>query len=135
MVIHGFIEDLDSLLSTMTLSVAPLRFGAGMKGKIVSAMRAGLPVVCTSIGSEGMQLDDRNHAYIADDAASFADAVLEILRSQAIWEHLRQAGIDLCSERWGKQASINGMRQILAGIGLATAAQHGPESLRLYPFD
>lgn len=135
MVIHGFVEDLDSLLSNMTLSVAPLRFGAGMKGKVVSAMRAGLPVVCTTIGCEGMQLEDRHHTYIADDAASFAESVLEILSSQAIWERLSQAGINLCAERWGKEVSINSMSQILTGLGLETAAQHGPESLRLYPFD
>jgi GT2 family glycosyltransferase len=133
--VHGFVEDLDSLLSKMTLSVAPLRFGAGMKGKIVSAMRAGLPVVCTSIGSEGMQLDDRDHAYIADDAAGFADGVLQVLKSRILWEQLSQSGLDICAQRWGKTASIQGLQKILSQLGLPCSPKHQPESLVLYPFD
>jgi len=52
-IITGFVEDLNPLLDKMRLSVAPLRYGAGIKGKIASAMAVGLPVVATEFAAEG----------------------------------------------------------------------------------
>ncbi|HQV34495.1 MAG TPA: glycosyltransferase, partial [Calditrichia bacterium] len=60
--VPGFVESLDEYLTGARVSVSPLRYGAGMKGKIGEALSWGLPVVSTTIGAEGMGLKDETHA-------------------------------------------------------------------------
>ena len=57
--------------------MAPLRYGAGVKGKVGEAMAFGLPVVTTSVGAEGMGIEPGSHALVADDPQTFADAIVE----------------------------------------------------------
>lgn len=80
----GHVQDLGPYLRRAWVSIAPVRYGAGIKGKISEAMAAGLPVVTTTIGAEGMQLQNRVTALIADSAAAFADAVTELSRDIAL---------------------------------------------------
>ena len=72
--------------------VSPLRYGAGMKGKIGQAMAFGLPVVTTSVGAEGMRLLDGETALVADDPASFAAAVVRLYRDDQLWRRLSENG-------------------------------------------
>ena len=134
-IIHGFVHDLDALLGTMSLSVVPLRFGAGMKGKVGSALRCGLPVVSTSIGCEGMCLSTGEGAIIADNSDSFADAVIKALSSQGLWNELSERGKAACEKLWGKQAAIDRFKHILSNLGLPTDNARSLEHLKLYPFD
>jgi glycosyltransferase involved in cell wall biosynthesis len=66
--------------------IAPLRFGAGIKGKIGEAMSYGLPVVTTSIGAEGFGLSHGVDAMIVDGPSAFADAVVQLYASRELWE-------------------------------------------------
>ena len=134
-IIHGFVEDLDALLGTMSLSVVPLRFGAGMKGKVGSALRCGLPVVSTSIGCEGMCLSAGEGAIIADDSDSFSDAVIKALGSHSLWTELSERGKAACEKLWGKQAAIDRFKHILSTLGLPTDNVRSLDYLKLYPFD
>ena len=84
----GYVPDPSIYFHHCRVFVAPLRFGAGMKGKIGQSMSFGLPVVTTSIGAEGMQLVDRKHALIADTSDDFARAVVELYRDRRLWEAL-----------------------------------------------
>ena len=70
-VITGYVKDLDPLLDQMRISVAPLRYGAGIKGKIGTAMAAGLPIVATSLAAEGMSLTNEENILIADGAQGY----------------------------------------------------------------
>lgn len=90
--IHGQLPDLTPLLETCRISVAPLRYGAGVKGKVNLAMSHGLPVVMTSIAAEGMSMTDREDALIADNAADFAEAVLRLHSDAVLWQKLADAG-------------------------------------------
>ena len=92
-VIHGRVDDLSALMHECKISVAPLRFGAGVKGKVNMAMSYGLPVVVTSIAAEGMHLMDGKNALIADSAIAFANAVLRLYRDEALWMHLSDEGM------------------------------------------
>jgi glycosyltransferase involved in cell wall biosynthesis len=80
-VVHGFLSDqeLTSLYKQVRLAVVPLRFGAGVKGKVVEALQQGLPVVTTSIGAEGLPEPD-SVMHIADSVESFAEMVVEVVR-------------------------------------------------------
>jgi glycosyltransferase involved in cell wall biosynthesis len=81
----GFVPDLDPLYDSARVCVAPLRFGAGVKGKVGQSMAHGLPVVATPIGAEGMQLRDGEHVLIADGPEAFAHHVVSLLSDDALW--------------------------------------------------
>jgi GT2 family glycosyltransferase/glycosyltransferase involved in cell wall biosynthesis len=101
----GFVPDLDPILSTMRVGVAPLRFGAGIKGKITMTLGAGIPCVCTGIAAEGMYLQDGVHTLIADDAQSFADAVVKIYTGAEFWTRLSTDGKALINRVFSDNAN------------------------------
>src|SRR5262249_50237716 len=76
------------------VSVAPLRYGAGVKGKIVTSLQQGVPVVTTSIGNEGLDLEDGKEALLADDAESFAALTVELYTNPGVWNRLAATGSD-----------------------------------------
>jgi glycosyltransferase involved in cell wall biosynthesis len=88
----GYVEDLAPVYGAARVCVAPLRYGAGMKGKVGQSMAYGLPVVTTSIGAEGMGVEDGVHLLVADAAESFGDSVLTLLDDDALWRRLRREG-------------------------------------------
>lgn len=88
----GYVEDIQPYFEKIRLSVAPLRYGAGVKGKINSSMSYGVPVVSTTLGVEGMGLND-DEVVVADDPASFANAVLNVNGDRELWERLSDGGI------------------------------------------
>ncbi|HZX77173.1 glycosyltransferase [Lysobacter sp.] len=91
--LHGRVEDLSALMEASRLSVAPLRFGAGVKGKVNLAMSYGLPVVLTPIAAEGMHLLDGRDALIAESPSDFAAAVLRAYSDPVLWRELSDAGL------------------------------------------
>lgn len=90
--IHGHVPDLQPWLDGCRVSVAPLRFGAGVKGKVNQAMAHGLPVVATACGVEGMHLRDGIDVLVADAAEAFAAAVLRLYEDEALWTQLAAHG-------------------------------------------
>ena len=90
--ILGFVEDTTQLLQRARVSIAPMRYGAGIKGKINEAMNNGIPVVATTCAIEGMQLEDGRDVLVADDAADFARAIARVYRDQALWQTLAAGG-------------------------------------------
>ncbi len=85
--VSGFVEESELELQYMNirLSVAPLRFGGGIKGKIVEAMRYGVPIVTTSTGIQGLNDIDGVIAY-ADDAEGFSNNIMKFLEDDDLWK-------------------------------------------------
>jgi glycosyltransferase involved in cell wall biosynthesis len=81
----GYVEDLNPLLKSCRAFVAPLRYGAGLKGKIGMAMAAGLPVVTTSVGAEGIDIGKEDLLFVGDDPAEFADHVTRLYSDEKLW--------------------------------------------------
>ncbi|MGN6225941.1 MAG: glycosyltransferase [Dyella sp.] len=92
--LHGRVPDLAPWLDRCLASIAPLRFGAGVKGKINMAMSHGVPVVATTLAVEGMQLRDGHDVLVADDGSAFADAVRRLYDDAALWDALSRHGAD-----------------------------------------
>jgi O-antigen biosynthesis protein len=92
--VPGFIEDIREILRSQRVAIAPLRYGAGMKGKIGEYMCCGLPCVTTSIGAEGMSLHNQIHVLIEDDPDRFAKSVVELYNNKLLWEKLSENGIE-----------------------------------------
>ena len=103
-IITGYVEDLSTYLMNMRISISPLTYGAGMKGKIGEALSWGIPVVTTTIGAEGMHLKDNENAMIADNPDDFADKVIELYNNQDKWEKLSRNGKKLVDENWSPNA-------------------------------
>ena len=103
--IHGHVPDLQPWLDGCRLSVAPLRYGAGVKGKVNQAMAHGLPVVATSPAVEGMHLIDGQDALVADDAGGFADAVLRLHGDEALWNRIAANGRDNVARHFSMDAA------------------------------
>lgn len=91
-VTHGYVKEIDSFFETCLLSVAPLRYGAGVKGKINQSMSFGVPVVSTSSGAEGMHLRHGVDVLIADEPAEFAKHVVRLAKDEALWTTLSKNG-------------------------------------------
>jgi GT2 family glycosyltransferase len=92
-VIAGLQRDVRPFFDSVKLSVAPLRFGAGVKGKINQSMAFGVPVVATSLAAEGMALHNREEILIADQPEDFARALIELYESEELWNELSESGI------------------------------------------
>lgn len=103
-IVHGFVRDLAPMLREARVSIAPLRYGAGMKGKVVEALAWGLPCVTTPIGAEGMDLVDGEEVLIARDAASFAAQVARVHGDESLWNTLSRRGREVVRSRYSRQA-------------------------------
>jgi len=91
--VHGFVEDILPYMDGCRVSVAPLRYGAGVKGKVNMAMSCGLPVVATPMAVEGMHVEPGRDVLVAADAAVFADDVVRLHRDEALWNTLSVHGL------------------------------------------
>jgi len=114
-VILGHVADLEPLFARCRVFVAPLRYGAGVKGKIVTSLRYGLPVVTTPIGNEGMDLKNGHEILLADDAVSFARNVTTLYLDENLWYGLVQGGKACLGQHFSKCLA---RRQLHAAMGI-----------------
>jgi len=91
--VPGYMRDVEPYFMNSRVFVTPVRFGAGLKGKIGQSFGYGLPVVSTSVGIEGFGLTDGVNCLVADTAADFADAVIRLYRDPELWTTLSNGGI------------------------------------------
>ncbi len=111
--ILGYVPDVSRFFDGCRLSVAPLRYGAGVKGKVNQSLAHGLPVVATSQASEGMFLRDGESVLIADEPRDFADAVLRLYRDQALWERLSAAGLEVMENHFSFAAARRALSELV----------------------
>jgi O-antigen biosynthesis protein len=104
-IVAGLQRDVRPFFDTVKLSVAPLRFGAGVKGKINQSMAFGVPVVATSLAVEGMELTDHEDILVADEPEDFARALIELYESEELWKKLSENGIRKTRELYSPDAA------------------------------
>lgn len=92
-VFHGHVPDLAPLLAGSRVGLAPLRFGAGVKGKVNQYMAHGLPTVATACASEGMHLVDGRDVAVANDVDAFAAMAVELHEDPGLWARLSDYGL------------------------------------------
>ena len=112
-VVHGFVEDILPYMDGCRVSVAPLRYGAGVKGKVNMAMSYGLPVVATPIAVEGMHVATGTDVLVADEAAAFAAEVVRLYRDEALWATLSAHGLANVERHFSFAAARAAVRRIL----------------------
>ncbi len=115
-IVHGYVEDLEAFHDHCRVSVAPLRYGAGVKGKINSAMSYGLPVVATTCAVEGMKLDHEEQVLVADNTEDFAAEIIRLYNDKTLWQQLSDAGLDNVAEYFSLQTAKEQLEKILPAI-------------------
>ena len=103
--VTGQVPKVEPFLDQARLVLAALRFGAGVKGKIVDALRLGVPVVTTTVGAEGISIEPGRDALVADDAVGLAECVLELFRDDDRCSALSAAGAALVRQRFSRGAA------------------------------
>jgi glycosyltransferase involved in cell wall biosynthesis/GT2 family glycosyltransferase/uncharacterized coiled-coil protein SlyX len=109
----GFVPELDPLFEKLRVGVAPLQYGAGIKGKVAMAMGAGIPCVCTDIAAEGMGIKNGVHALVENDPVRFAKAIVTIYEDETTWSRLAMNGQVLVRERYGDVANRASLLKVL----------------------
>ncbi|MCC5941166.1 MAG: glycosyltransferase [Balneolaceae bacterium] len=99
-IITGFVDDTRPYMHEASVYVVPLRMGGGTRLKIMETLASKIPLVTTSIGCEGIDVEHRKHALIADTPEDFANAVLELFVNNELCKKLTEAGYDLVMEKY-----------------------------------
>lgn len=100
--IHGRAEDADVVMRQARICLAPLRFGAGLKGKLIEAMLNGTPSVTTSMGAEGIHDSLKWPGVIADDPTEFAKVAVELYSNEKAWKLAQMQGRTIIQKRFSK---------------------------------
>jgi GT2 family glycosyltransferase/glycosyltransferase involved in cell wall biosynthesis/SAM-dependent methyltransferase len=109
----GWVENLQPLLERARLMVAPLRYGAGMKGKVTQCLAMGLPVVTTTVGAEGLDAKDGESILIADDIREMAEYIIRAYRDDELWSRLSRGGQSIVAAACSPQVIEYQMRRLL----------------------
>ncbi|UZO80586.1 glycosyltransferase family 4 protein [Aquimarina sp. ERC-38] len=101
--IQGWVVNKDEVFTKAKVCLAPLRFGAGIKGKLLDAMRNGTPSITTSIGAEGMLSEDGDwNGFITDTPENFAKAAIKVYQNKQLWLQCQQNGLETIRTQFNK---------------------------------
>jgi GT2 family glycosyltransferase/glycosyltransferase involved in cell wall biosynthesis len=117
LVVLGYVPDIAPYLASCRVSISPLRYGAGVKGKINTAMSYGLPVVATTASIEAMHLTDGDDVLVADSAEDFAAAIARVHEDRALWEKLSAGGLANIARHFSRDVAREAIRSLLAQAG------------------
>jgi GT2 family glycosyltransferase len=115
-VVPGWVEDLENYLRTIRVTVAPLRYGAGVKGKVGNAMRLGVPSVCTPMAVEGMALERGKHVLVATTAEAFASDMRKLYSDAQLWEDLSRNGQTFSDRAFGVEPAKTRLNTIFRAL-------------------
>jgi glycosyltransferase involved in cell wall biosynthesis len=101
--VHGFVEDASFVLENSRVLLAPLRFGAGIKGKLSNAMLCGTPSVTTSIGSEGMNDEILWSGFVEDETINFVKKAVLLYTDKIQWNQAQQHGVKIINSKFNKE--------------------------------
>ncbi len=116
--ILGHKADIEPWFDSLRLTVAPLRYGAGAKGKVASSLANGVPCVVTSVAAEGMSLLDQDGVLVRDAPADFAAAIASVYTDAGRWRQLSQAGLAYAERTLSPVAWQSRLEAVVWRLGL-----------------
>ena len=128
--VTGFVPDVAPLYARSRLSVSPLRYGAGVKGKIVAALQEGVPVVTTTVGNEGLGLRHGIEAWIADDPAALAEGIVALFGDPARCAAMAEAGAEVLRRDFSEDAARGALMRVLGTWYCQVCGAHEPSKAR-----
>ena len=102
-IIKGFAQNAKEVVSSAKVIIAPLRFGAGIKGKLTEAMICGTPSITTKIGAEGMHNNLAWSGFIEDDFSKFSDKAAQLFSDEKKWRNSQKNGIEIINQIYDKE--------------------------------
>jgi ubiquinone/menaquinone biosynthesis C-methylase UbiE/glycosyltransferase involved in cell wall biosynthesis len=114
----GHMPDIVPWFDRLRVSVAPLRYGAGMKGKVLSSLAAGVPCVCTPIAVEGMALTAGRDILVADTPDVFAESVVSVYQDDELWARLSEVGQSYVARESSVSVYTKRLHEMLISLGL-----------------
>lgn len=114
--VSGTVDDVRPYYGLAKVAMAPYRFGAGTRLKILEAMANGVPIVSTRMGCVGIEVDDGRHVLIADDAARFSARVIGLLRNPEQAEALAAASLARVKDRYDWKGIVSSVEEHLLGL-------------------
>lgn len=117
----GHVPDLDAWLDGLRLTVAPLRYGAGAKGKVASSLANGVPCVATPVAAEGMGLESGVNIVIADGAAEIAEQIVSTYADRDRWSLLSKESIRFAEKELSAEVIDRRLVALLGSLGLPAA--------------
>ena len=112
-IFRGFVEDIEPIMDDIRIAVAPLRYGAGVKGKVNMSMSYGQPVVGTKVAVEGMFTVDEQDCLMAETAQQFANQVIRLYQDEQLWTTLSQGGLKNVEKYFSFAAAKQSIRSLL----------------------
>jgi len=112
-------DDMRSIATECSVSICPLRIGSGTRLKILEAMAFGLPVVSTSVGCDGLAVEDERDLLVSDDPAEFGFAVHRVLNDAQLWRKLHDNGRRLVTERYRWDTVLEPLDKLVRNVGSA----------------
>ena len=103
-IIKSFADDVNEVMKNAKVCLAPIRFGAGLKGKLVDAMKSGTPCIMSSIASEGMFGNLKINGFIEDNPQEFADKAIQLFQNEILWNEKQQNGFKIINTRFNKSS-------------------------------
>jgi O-antigen biosynthesis protein len=113
-VVTGYVPDVTPYFTSCRASIAPLRYGAGVKGKINLAMSYGLPVVATTPSIEGMHLNPGDDVLVADDPEVFTAQLVRAYQDEVLWQRLAAGGRDNIRKHFSRDVARSTITRLIA---------------------
>jgi GT2 family glycosyltransferase len=114
----GWAEKVEPHYASARVSIAPLRYGAGVKGKVGESLSLATPIVLTNIAAEGMSLTNRQNALIEDEPNRFAAAIIELMQSDELWQELSRNGKQHIEESLGVKQLQKSLEEVFSTLDL-----------------
>lgn len=102
-IIKGFVENAKEVVRNARVILAPLRFGAGIKGKLTEAMICGTPSITSEIGAEGMHNKLPWNGFVAEDYSNFSEKAVHLYTDKKIWNECQKNGIEIINQIYDKE--------------------------------
>lgn len=117
-ILEGFVESLDDVFESARLMVAPLLSGAGIKGKVLEGMSAGVPQVLSPVAAEATGLTHGVSAMIVEEPEAWVEAIAELYEDEQRWQQVSDNALALARSNYSVEHGIKGMAKALEGVGV-----------------
>ena len=124
-VVRGYARSLDEVFDSCRVFVAPLRSGAGIKGKVLDSLARGVPTVLSPVAAEGTGLVDGLSTLVASSPESWVESILSLVDDAGLWHALSAASLELRDTRYSREHGIARMREVFDALGLDIRDEFG----------
>jgi glycosyltransferase involved in cell wall biosynthesis len=122
--VPGYIADPREIFDRVRVHVAPMRFGAGIKLRLVETMAAGLPFVTTGVGAEGLPLDEMYAELVAETPRQIAERTLALYQDEAAWTHAHRTLRRIAEHHYGRATFQAALANALTAVGIVAPPAH-----------